>query len=152
MNRVDLIGRLTRDPEARRGENTSIVSFSIAIDRGKGRDGVDRGTDFPRITVFGRQAEVCEQYLSKGDMVAIVGRIQTGSYVNKNGEKVYTTDVVADRVEFIGGSNGKNDAYGERNNAGGGFGRQSDNSRENGDNEQVQMNGWQEIKDEDFPF
>ena len=109
MNSVALIGRLTRDPEIRyTNEQMAIATFSIAIDRPPRRDGT-RETDFPRITVFGRQAENCEKYLKKGRLVAIQGRIQTGSYQNKNGETVYTTDVVANRVEFIdwGGQNGQ---------------------------------------------
>ena len=92
---------MTRDPEFREG-STSVARFSIAIDRGKDRDGNDRGTDFPNVVVFGKQAESCEKYLEKGRQVAITGRIQTGSYTKQDGTKVYTTDVVADRVEFIG--------------------------------------------------
>lgn len=92
---------MTRDPEFREG-STSVARFSIAIDRGKDRDGNDRGTDFPNVVVFGKQAENCEKYLEKGRQVAITGRIQTGSYTKQDGTKVYTTDVVADRVEFLG--------------------------------------------------
>lgn len=101
MNSVQLIGRLTRDPEVRYTQDQmAIATFSIAIDRPPRRDGT-RETDFPRITVFGRQAENCEKYLVKGRLVGIEGRIQTGSYTNRNGDKVYTTDVVANRVEFL---------------------------------------------------
>lgn len=102
MNSVELIGRLTRDPEVRytSGSNMAVATFTIAIDRPT-KAGEDKQTDFPRITVFGRQAETCEKYLKQGRMVAIQGRIQTGSYTNKNGDTVYTTDVVANRVEFI---------------------------------------------------
>lgn len=99
MNSVNLIGRLTRDPEVR-GESTKVAKFSIAIDRGKDKDGKDRGTDFPNIVCFGKTAELVEKYLGKGRMVGIVGRIQTGSY-EKDGKKIYTTDVLADRVEFL---------------------------------------------------
>ena len=103
MNSVELIGRLVRDPDVRytSGSQMAVASFTIAIDRPQRQDGGERQTDFPRITVFGRQAETCEKYLKKGRLVAIQGRIQTGSYQNKNGETVYTTDVVANRVEFI---------------------------------------------------
>jgi len=113
MNSVELIGRLTRDPEVRytSGSQMAVATFTIAIDRPQRQDGGEKQTDFPRITVFGRQAETCEKYLKKGRMVAIQGRIQTGSYTNKNGDTVYTTDVVANRVEFIDwgnqGSNGQ---------------------------------------------
>ncbi len=102
MNSVQLIGRLTRDPEIRytSGSQMAVATFTIAIDRPT-RAGAEKQTDFPRITVFGRQAETCEKYLAKGRKVAIEGRIQTGSYQNKNGDTVYTTDVVANRVEFL---------------------------------------------------
>lgn len=100
MNLVSLVGRLTRDPELKEG-TTSVARFSVAIDRGKDKDGNDRGTDFPNVVVFGKQAENCAKYLEKGRQVAIQGRIQTGSY-EKDGKKIYTTDVVADRVEFLG--------------------------------------------------
>ncbi len=133
MNSVALIGRLTRDPEIRyTGDQMAIATFSIAIDRPPRRDGT-RETDFPRITVFGRQAENCEKYLKKGRMVGVTGRIQTGSYTNKNGDKVYTTDIVADRVEFLewgdreGGQNqggyGSQGGYGQQGQ--GGYGGQS---------------------------
>jgi single-strand DNA-binding protein len=94
---------MTRDPELRytaEGQ-TAVCRFSIAIDRGKDREGNDRGADFPNIVVFGKTAENCEKYLAKGRKVGIAGHLQTGSYTNKDGAKVYTTDVIADRVEFI---------------------------------------------------
>ena len=101
MNSVVLIGRLTRDPEVRYTESQlAVARFSIAINRVPGRDGQDRGADFQNIVVFGKQAENCERFLTKGRQVAIQGHIQTGSY-EKDGRKVYTTDVVADRVEFL---------------------------------------------------
>lgn len=100
MNNVTLIGRLTRDPETREGTNVAVANFTIAIDRPPKKDGT-READFPRIVVFGKQAENCLKYLTKGRLVGIEGRIQTGSYTNRNGEKVYTTDVVANRVEFL---------------------------------------------------
>ena len=97
MNNVTLIGRLTRDPEVRYTESQlAVARFSIAVDK----NGKDKGADFPSIAVFGKQAEHCEKYLNKGRKVAIQGHIQTGSY-EKDGRKVYTTDVVADRVEFL---------------------------------------------------
>lgn len=96
MNSVALIGNLTRDVELRyTGDNLATATFSIAINRGR-----DKGADYPRITVFGKQAENCDKYLSKGSKVGIIGRIQTGSY-EKDGQRVYTTDVVANNVEFL---------------------------------------------------
>ena len=102
MNSVVLIGRLTRDPEVRYTARTqmAVASFTVAIDRPV-RAGGEKQTDFPRVTVFGKQAENCEKYLAKGRLVGVQGRIQTGSYQNKDGVTVYTTDVVADRVEFL---------------------------------------------------
>lgn len=105
MNSVILIGRLARDPELSYTPNTQTACcrFNLAVDRPK-RNGEDQGADFIRITVWGRQAETCDRYLSKGRQIAVNGRIQTGSYKNRSGETVYTTDVVADRVEFLGGN------------------------------------------------
>ena len=102
MNICVLTGRLTRDPEMRYTSDTqmAVTRFTIAIDR----PGKDKGADFPNITVFGKQAENCEKFLKKGRMVGVQGRLQTGSYEKSDGTKVYTTDVVADRVEFLGGS------------------------------------------------
>ena len=99
MNSVTLIGRLTKDPELKQG-NMAVCKFNIAINRGKNSKGEDMGTDFPRITVFGKQAENCQKYLAKGRLVAIQGRVTTGSY-EKDGKTIYTTDVVADKVEFL---------------------------------------------------
>ena len=118
MNSVVLIGRLTRDPETRytSGSQMAVCTFSIAIDR-VARQGEEKKTDFPRITVFGKQAENCERFLKKGRLVGIQGRLQTGSYTNKDGATVYTTDVVAERVEFL--------EWGDRQSSNDGFGQQS---------------------------
>ena len=108
MNSVILIGRLTKDPELSYtpNNNLAICKFTLAVDRPK-KDGQDQGADFIRITVFGRQAETSDRYLSKGRQAAVQGRIQTGSYKNQKGDTVYTTDVIADRVEFLGGNDGQ---------------------------------------------
>lgn len=101
MNSVNLIGRLTKEPQVRyTGDGLAVASFTLAVDR-PAKKGEDKQADFPRIIVFGKQAENCEKYLAKGRLVAIMGRIQTGSYEKQNGDKVYTTDVVADRVQFL---------------------------------------------------
>lgn len=102
MNQVILIGRLTKDPETRYTSESQIAvcTFTLAVDRPT-KQGEEKKADFPRITVFGRQAENCEKYLSKGKKVAVQGRIQTGSYQNSQGQKVYTTDVIAERIEFL---------------------------------------------------
>ena len=102
MNVVALIGNLTRNPEVRyTNDHMAIASFSIAINRPPKKDGTEGGADFPRVTVFGKQAENCERFLHRGSKVGIVGKIQTGSY-EKDGQRVYTTDIIADRVEFLG--------------------------------------------------
>ena len=102
MNSVNLIGRLTRDPEVRyaAGSQMAVCTFSVAIARPVRKDG-EKQTYFPRVKCFGKQAENCEKFLAKGRLVGVQGRIQTGSYTNKDGATVYTTDVVADRVEFL---------------------------------------------------
>ena len=96
MNIVLLIGRLVRDPK----EITGGVTFTLAVDRPQAQDGT-KSADFPSIVVFGKQADNCKTYLGKGRLVAVQGRIQTGSYQNKDGETVYTEDVVAQRVKFL---------------------------------------------------
>ncbi|MCI8284303.1 MAG: single-stranded DNA-binding protein [Firmicutes bacterium] len=104
MNVVVLIGRLARDPELRYipESQMAVCTFTLAIDRFASGE---RKTDWPRITVFGKQAENCAKFLTKGRQAAVEGRIQTGSYQNKNGDTVYTTEIVANRVEFIGSKN-----------------------------------------------
>lgn len=101
MNSVVLIGRLTRDPEVRysAGTQMAICRFAVAIDRPPRQNG-EKQTDFPNVVVFGKQAENCERFLAKGRLVGVQGRIQTGSYTNKDGQKVYTTDVIVEDQEF----------------------------------------------------
>ena len=103
MNNVALIGRLTKDPELKYTPNTrtAVCRFTLAIDRPK-RDGKDMGADFIRIVVWGKMGENCDKYLDKGRQVAVKGHIQTGRYEDRDGKTVYTTDVVADNVEFLG--------------------------------------------------
>lgn len=111
MNKVILIGRLVRDPELRYTQlNQAVCTFTLAIDKRLSREkreeaeAANRPTaDFPRITVWGKQAENASRYLFKGSQCAVEGRIQTGSYQDREtGKTVYTTDVVADNVEFLG--------------------------------------------------
>ena len=101
LNKVVLIGRLTKDPELRyTASGIAVARFTLAVDRGfKNQDG-EREADFIPITVWRTQAENCAKHLQKGRLVAVVGRIQTGSY-DKDGQRVYTTDVVADEVRFL---------------------------------------------------
>ena len=100
MNNVVLIGRLTKDPELRYipQSETAVASFTLAVDRPQSKE---KAADFIRIVTFGKTAELCEKYLAKGRLVGITGRINTGSYKDKDGKTVYTTDVYADRVEFL---------------------------------------------------
>lgn len=103
MNKVILMGRLTRDPEVRysQGEQaTAIARYTVAVDRRFKRDGDAQTADFIGCVAFGRQGEFAEKYFRKGTKVVITGRIQTGSYTNKDGQKVYTTDVVVEEQEF----------------------------------------------------
>ena len=103
MNKVILMGRLTRDPDVRysAGENsTAVARYTLAVDRRFRRDGDSATADFIGCVAFGRQAEFAEKYLRQGTKIAITGRIQTGSYTNREGRKVYTTDVVVEEQEF----------------------------------------------------
>ena len=121
MNKVILMGRLTRDPEVRysQGENsTAIARYSLAVDRRFARN-EENNTDFINIVAFGRAGEFAEKYLRKGTKVLVTGRIQTGSYTNKDGQKVYTTDVVAEDQEFAESKNASgNGSYAGGDNGG----------------------------------
>lgn len=102
MNKVILMGRLTRDPEVRygAGENSAAVArYTIAVDRRFKRDG-EQNADFIGCVAFGRNAEFAEKYLRQGTKILLTGRIQTGSYTNRDGQKVYTTDIVVEEQEF----------------------------------------------------
>ena len=103
MNSVCLVGRLTRDPEVRYGSQSqmAIARFSIAVDRTIPDRNGERQTDYPNIVCFGKSAEFVEKYFKKGMRVGVTGSLRTGSYTNKDGAKVFTTEVAADRVEFM---------------------------------------------------
>ncbi len=104
MNKVILMGRLTRDPDVRysQGDNSmAIARYTLAVDRRMRRDSQDQQTaDFIGCVAFGKQGEFAEKYLHQGTKIAVEGRIQTGSYTNKDGQKVYTTDIVVENHEF----------------------------------------------------
>ena len=111
MNKVVLMGRLTRDPEVRysQGENSmAIARYTLAVDRRTSRTSQDgeATADFINCVAFGRNGEFAEKYLRKGTKILLEGRIQTGSYTNKDGQKVYTTEVVAENHEFAESKNG----------------------------------------------
>lgn len=101
MNNVSLVGRLVRDPEVRYGQNesVSVAKFSLAVERKWKRDG-EPTVDFINCTVFGKSAEFTEKYFRKGMRVAITGRIQTGSYKNKDGQTVFTTEIIVESQEI----------------------------------------------------
>ena len=102
MNKVILMGRLVKNPEVRQDANgaISMARYTLAVDRMRTKKDEDPGADFINCVAFGKSAEFAKNYLRKGTKLVIEGRIQTGSYTNKNGQKVYTTDVVTDRQEF----------------------------------------------------
>ena len=105
-NKVILMGRLTRDPEVRyaSGDNLAIARYTLAVDRRFRRDG-EAAADFINCVTFGRAAEFAEKYLRQGTKIAVSGRIQTGSYTNRDGHKVYTTEIVVEEQEFTEGKN-----------------------------------------------
>lgn len=97
-NKVFLCGRATKDAEVR-GDETKVARYSLAVDR-KYSKGEDKQTDFINIVCFGKSAEFAEKYIKKGTKMIVIGRIQTGSYTNKDGQKIYTTDIVVEEQEF----------------------------------------------------
>lgn len=108
MNKVILMGRLTRDPEVRysQGENaTAVARYTLAVDRRYNRNNDEQSADFINCVAFGRNGEFAEKYLRKGTKIAATGRIQTGSYTNKDGVRVYTTEVVIEEQEFAESKN-----------------------------------------------
>lgn len=130
MNQVICMGRVTKDIELRNTQSgMATARFSIAIDRGKDKEGNSRGADFPNCVAFGKTAESLAKFTGKGLRVAVIGRVQTGSYTDKDGKTVYTTDIVADRVKFIDWK---------------------DNSGQN-ENQGI-PEGFQAMKDDDIPF
>ena len=128
MNHVHIMGRLTRDPEVRYGnngtDNVSVVAqFTLAVDRRYKRQGEEQQADFIRCVAFGKQAEFIEKYIKKGVKIVVTGRIQTGSYTNKDGQKIYTTDVICEEIEFAESKNNNAGAQqaAEPSNVGDGF-------------------------------
>lgn len=106
MNKVVLIGRLTRDPELRyTGNNTPVATFSLAVNRPFSNQQGEREADFINIVVWRKQAENVKNYLTQGSQCAVEGRIQTRNYDDQNGQKRYVTEVIADNVEFLGSKN-----------------------------------------------
>lgn len=120
MNKVILMGRLTRDPEVRytQGENQmAIARYTLAVDRRFNRNNDENTADFISCVAFGKSGEFAEKYLRKGTKIAVTGRIQTGSYTNKDGVKVYTTDVVVEDQEFAESKNSSSNSDGSYGNS-----------------------------------
>ena len=114
-NVVVLVGRIVRGPEVRyTPSQTAVARFTVAVDRPFSRDN-EQNADFISCVAFGKSAEFIEKYFTKGKPIGITGRIQTGSYTNKDGVKVYTTDVVAERVEFVGNKGESGGSAAQRN-------------------------------------
>ena len=144
MNNVVLIGRLTKDPELRYipESQNAVATFTLAVDRPFSKE---KQADFIRITVFGKPAENCERFLVKGRLVGIQGRLQTGSYKNKEGATVFTTDVVADRVEFL--------EWGDKAGSGSGSGSGSGFEKQDAKGAPEIPEGFQALEDDDdIPF
>lgn len=123
MNKVVLMGRLTRDPEVRYSQGDSslaIARYTLAVDRRFKRDGDEQTADFINCVSFGKTAEFAEKYYHKGIKIAVSGRIQTGSYTNKDGVKVYTTEVVVEDQEFAESKNAQGGGQGSGSGYGGG--------------------------------
>ncbi|SHJ85273.1 single-strand binding protein [Hathewaya proteolytica DSM 3090] len=149
MNKVTLVGRLTKDPELKftPGAGTAVTTFTIAVNRRFKREG-QPDADFIPVVVWGRQAEVTANYMSKGRQIGICGRIETRSYEAKDGTRRYVTEVIAEDVEFLGS---KQTADGEGN-----YNYQSGNSNDFGNHESFQQpeygNDVTPIENEDIPF
>ena len=125
MNKAILMGRLTRDPEVRYSQGESpmaIARYTLAVDRRFNRNGDENTADFISCVAFGKAGEFAEKYFRKGTKIAVTGRIQTGSYTNKDGVKVYTTDVVVEEQEFAESKNSNGNSGAVADNGFGGFG------------------------------
>lgn len=104
MNKVVLVGRLTKDPEVKYSNNTAITRFTLAINRSFKKDG-QQEADFINCVAFNKRAEAIANYVQKGHKLGVAGRIQTGSYTNQEGQRIYTTDVIVDEMEFLESKN-----------------------------------------------
>lgn len=148
MNKVILMGRLTRDPEVRysQGDNaTAVARFTLAVDRRIKRDN-EASVDYINCVSFGRSAEFAEKYFHKGTKIVITGRIQTGSYTNKDGQKVYTTDIVIEEQDFA-----ESKAASQQNNSGNAQ-NASNNQQAQQPKPQTSPDGFMSADDEGLPF
>jgi len=163
LNRVILIGRLTKDPELRyTPQGVAVTQFTLAVDRSFSGNREEREADFIPIVTWRQLAETCANYLRKGRLAAVEGRIQVRNYENNEGRRVYVTEVIADNVRFLesanreGGGQGRDENFGGAPSAsGGGYsgGNRSSGSRNSGSNDPFADDGRPiDISDDDLPF
>lgn len=160
LNRVVLVGRLTKDPELRVSQsNVAVANFNLAVNRPFTDKNGERGADFINCVVFRKPAENLQKYVSKGSLVGIDGRIQTRNYENKDGHRVYVTEVVCDQVQYLDskGSNndtGSNQQSGNSNNhqQQSGSNNVSYGNKKNDENPFRNSEGAVDIADDDLPF
>ncbi|MFB2258694.1 single-stranded DNA-binding protein [Staphylococcus aureus] len=151
LNRTVLVGRLTKDPELRSTPNgVNVGTFTLAVNRTFTNAQGEREADFINVVVFKKQAENVKNYLSKGSLAGVDGRLQTRSYDNKEGQRVFVTEVVADSVQFLEPKNSnqqQNNNYQQQNNA-----YNAPQNRQQSNNPFANANGPIEITDDDLPF
>ncbi|MEN3088811.1 MAG: single-stranded DNA-binding protein [Staphylococcus pseudoxylosus] len=148
INRVVLVGRLTKDPEFRTTpSDVNIANFTLAVNRTFTNAQGEREADFINVVVFRKQAENVNNYLFKGHLAGVDGRMQSRSYENKEGQRVFVTEVVADSVQFLEPKNN-----GQANNVSKGQQTGTNNQRASNDNPFAKNNGPIDIKDDDLPF
>ena len=143
MNKVILMGRLTRDPEVRytQTNNTVVASFSLAVNRRFVRQGEERQADFINIVAWDKTGEFCSKYFKKGQQVGIIGRIQTRNYNDKDGKKVYVTEVIAEEAYFADTRReAEANPFGDNNASGATF------------NANAAPNDFSQVTDDDLPF
>lgn len=159
MNKVILMGRLTRDPDVRyqgADQASCVAKYSIAVDRKFRRQGEQKEADFFNCTAFGRQAEFVEKYLHQGTKILMVGRIQNDNYTNRNGEKVYSVGIIVEEIEFAESKAAQQDAQGRPQDAQNGRSGQSGaHDRPLSVQNETGGEGWMQIPEgaeEDLPF
>lgn len=160
LNRVILIGRLTRDPELRyTPAGVAVTQFTLAVDRPFTSQGGEREADFIPVVTWRQLAETCANYLRKGRLVAVEGRIQVRNYENNEGKRVYVTEVIADNVRFLESANRDNSGGGggqpmreEPSYGGGGRANNNNNSRSNNQDPFSDDGKPIDISDDDLPF
>jgi single-strand DNA-binding protein len=161
LNRVILIGRLTKDPELRyTPQGVAVTQFTLAVDRSFSGNREEREADFIPIVTWRQLAETCANYLRKGRLAAVEGRIQVRNYENNEGRRVYVTEVIADNVRFLespnreGGGQGREEGMGSAPSASGGYGggNRSSGSRSNNSDPFADDGRPIDISDDDLPF